>query len=254
MKLASVPKGVDVVGGGMMTVRKGSGGAIPRNTGGPGTDDPGRIHYPLITVKELLQRAWDSYYEIESPGWADTQVVNVEATMPPETTGQQFKEMLRHLIIDRFGLKYHTGTKEVPGYALSLAKSGPKMKESLTQNSDPHPGAPITQMSSSAVRMNGHQATIKQLIEVLQFLLQRTAGPGGAPIMVTDSTGLTAKYDFKLEFSPGLVAPGTTPDSVESLPDIFAAVQSQLGLKLERKKVPAVVMVVDRMDKTPKAN
>jgi uncharacterized protein (TIGR03435 family) len=259
VKLTSVPAGVTLGGDGTRTTRKGSGVQIPRNTGGPGTGDPGRIHYPLITLKELLGRAWGSYSEIESPGWLDTQVVAVEATMPPDTTKEQFKEMLRNLITDRFGLKYHTETKEAVGYTLSLAKSGPKMKESATtlaqtqQDERPRTGVSITAMSGSLRRVMGQQATMNQLVDLLPFLL-RDPGLGGPPVSVTDATELTAKYDFTLEFSPRPAQPGSSPEGAEQLPDIFSALQSQLGLKLERKKMPVEVMVIEHMEKTPKGN
>ncbi|SPE38197.1 hypothetical protein SBA3_280019 [Candidatus Sulfopaludibacter sp. SbA3] len=114
VKPASVPSGVSLMEDGRVGVRKGSGIEIPRNTGGPGTDDPGRIHFPLISLKQLLRRAWDSYYEIEGPGWLDSQAVTVDATMPPNTTKAQFQEMLRNLITERFGFQYHAGKRISP--------------------------------------------------------------------------------------------------------------------------------------------
>ena len=72
---------------------------------------------------------------------------------------------------------------------------------------------------------------------------------------MTDATGLTSRYDFKLAWA-GSVDPGnpeSTPESTD-LPDIFSALQSQLGLKLERSKTPAEVMVVDHIEKTPTRN
>src|ERR1700693_1300302 len=72
VKPAIVPDGVTVVGE-MRGVRKGSGITVPRNTGGPGTDDPGRIHFPLISLKALLVRAWDWYFGFVGPGWLDPQ-------------------------------------------------------------------------------------------------------------------------------------------------------------------------------------
>jgi uncharacterized protein (TIGR03435 family) len=119
---------------GRIGVPKGSGIEIPRNTGGPGTDDPGRLHYPLISLKELLRRAWDSYYEIDGPGWLSSQAVTVDATMPPNTTKAQFQEMLRNLIAESYGLQYHAGKKEIAGYALVIARNGPKLKASANQS------------------------------------------------------------------------------------------------------------------------
>lgn len=139
VKPATVPEGVTLTDGdgGAIAIRRGSDSGRLANTGGPGTDDPGRIHYPLISLKQLLRRAWSSYFEIDGPGWLDTRVVAVDATMPTGTTREQFQEMLRNLIISRFELKYHTGTKKVPGYALVVNKSGPKMKKSLDQSNIP---------------------------------------------------------------------------------------------------------------------
>src|SRR5215469_16854169 len=133
VKSATVPRGLSLMEGGRIAAQKGSGIQIPRNTGGPGTDDPGRIHYPLITLKGLLRQAWDSSHDIAGPGWLDSQAVTVDATMPPDTTKAQFQEMLRNLIRERFGLQYHVEERQITGYALVIAGSVPKMKVSADQ-------------------------------------------------------------------------------------------------------------------------
>lgn len=285
VKPAVVPNGVTVSGGGM-TAPKGSGIAIPRNTGGPGTDDPGRIHYPLISLKSLLQRAYDSYVEIVGPGWLDSDFVQVDATMPPDTSKAQFREMLRNLIADRFKLQSHAATREVSGYALTVTGNGPKMKESAASpapqggdESHPQPsprsrqigpdGFPIPTprvgpflmilgMPGDRARMVVQQKTMRELADALGPMLK---------CKVTDETGLTAKYDFTVTYSGGLEGPRLAPEAVaggaepakdpsatEPLPDIFSALQSQLGLKLVAKKVPVEVLVVDHMEKTPAGN
>ena len=88
-------------------------------------------------MKALLRRAYDSYFEIEGPDWLDNDIVQVDATMPPDTTKEQFQEMLRNLITERFQLKYHAQTKQVTGYALEVTKNGPKLKESTVTASPP---------------------------------------------------------------------------------------------------------------------
>jgi uncharacterized protein (TIGR03435 family) len=70
---------------------------------------------------------------------------------------------------------------------------------------------------------------------------------------VTDASGLTKKYDFSLTFADS-DSPGPAPEASEPMPDILAAVQSQLGLKLERKPVPVEVFVVEHMENTPTGN
>lgn len=260
VKLASVPAGVILGEDGKRMTRKGSGVAAPRNT-----EEPGRIHYPLITLRELLKKAWDSYYKIDGPAWLDTQVAAVDATMPTDTTKAESQEMLRNLITDRFGLKFHAGMKDVTGYALVVAKGGPKMKESADQRDSewarPGPAGrsgpdgfptlpPITGKTigefgmGDRSRIFAQQVTMQNLVELLARHLKT---------IVTDASGLTKKYDFTLTFADS-ASPGPTPEASEPMPDIFAAVQSQLGLKLERKPIPVDVFVVDHMARTPLGN
>jgi bla regulator protein BlaR1 len=270
VKAASLPEGVQITERGGMVTRKGSGVSVPQNTGGPGTDDPGRIHYPYITLRALLRRAWDLSYEFDGPGWLDEQAVAVDATMPPDTTKAQFQEMLRNLITERFGLQYHAQRKEIMGYALVIGKNGPKLKVSADQGeaeparvgrptgtgADGFPIFPpfqgkrlmlVTNRIRGRFRIIAQQVTIKELPR----MLSRELGPH-----VTDATGLTAKYDFTLTYQTNEPEPppGNPPEALEPAPDIFAAMQSQLRLKLERKAVPVEVIVIDHIEKTPKEN
>ena len=268
VKPVSVPDGVRLMEGGGIGVRKGSGIQIPRNSGGPGTDDPGRIHYPLITLKELLRRAWASYYEIDGPSWLDSQTVAVDATMPQETTEEQFQEMLRNLVTERFGLQYHPGKKEITSYALTIASKGPKMKASADQGEaawarparplgSGKDGFPILPPVSGKLMVNFGLGDRYRII-AQQVTIQDLAKNLGSQMktMVADATGLTEKYDFTLTYASlePIPPPLHTPEDLEPLPDIFAALQSQLGLKLERKPVPVEVFVVDHMEKTPMGN
>jgi len=269
----SAPDGVVLGEGGRIGVRKGSGIQIPRNTGGPGTNDPGRIHYPIITLRELLRRAWESYYEIDGPGWLDSRAVAVDATMTPGTTKTQFQEMLRNLITERFGLQYHDAKKEITGYVLVIAKNGPKLKSSADQTEAElaprqrptltgrgKDGFPV--LSSVAGKMmiafqTGDRSRIIAQQETIHALAENLSSR--LKTIVTDATGLTAKYDFTLTYeggepSPSQPPPADTPEALEPLPDIFGALQSQLGLKLERKPVPVTYLVVDHMEKTPTEN
>jgi uncharacterized protein (TIGR03435 family) len=96
-------------------------------------------------------------------------------------------------------------------------------------------------------RTVGQQQTMQDLAQWLARTLKT---------IVTDATGLPAKYDFTVTYAGG-IEPGeavASTSSEEPLPDIFSALQSQLGLKLETKKVPVEVLAVDHMEKTPKEN
>jgi len=266
IKLTTVPDGVTLVPGGRMMSRKGSGTRPPSRTGGPGTSDPGRFHWEVVDLKYLVDRAWKSYYEVKGPGWLETQAVAVDATMLPTTTEAQFQEMLRNLITERFALKYHIETKEIAGYTLSVANGGPKMKQSTIV-----PGAPDVPPNAVHFKKgdNGFPAFTEALPpgryhaefgsdfgsrivcqwcdipDLANGLHRRLNDP------VTDATGLTAKYDYTLTFAND-PAPGAGPsDAPNPLPTLFAALQSQLGLKLDRGKVKVEMMVIDHMEKPP---
>lgn len=182
--------------------------------------------------------------------------------------------MLQRLLSDRFQLKVHPGTKEIPSYALVVAKSGPKMKESaivpappenvpetrpLAKRPTPHldangfqvrPTIPAgsagmdTMIGTHGVRLIGRQQTMSDLAKILGTGLRTS---------VTDETGLTAKYDFDLMFTPEWM---TLPPGSEELPRVFAAVQS-LGLKLEPRKdrgTTVETIVIDHIERKPTEN
>jgi uncharacterized protein (TIGR03435 family) len=258
--------------------------------GGPGTSDPGRIHYPAITLKLLLATAYDvKELQISGPDFLNSERFDVQATMPPETTKEQFHIMLQNLLADRFKMTVHRETKELPMYSLVVAKSGPKLKESpeisaeeaskepappplLTgppkMGPDGFPNLPLPSGGRGGLfmirtplgtRMMAQRQTMQDLAGRLSSLLSKP---------VTDATGMKAKYDFTLTFSmEGLAdnmpmpppggeggrGPREMPD-VEPPQNLFSAIQSQLGLKLEPKKGPVDLIVVDHAEKNPTEN
>jgi uncharacterized protein (TIGR03435 family) len=213
--------------------------------------------------------------------------------------------MLQNLLAERFKLTMHRETKDLPMYALIVAKNGPKMKESgdapPVKESDadaPPPPLPMQpkigpdgfpvlppppggrggmfmMMMPGRARLSGEHQTIQDLATRLTSQLGRP---------VTDVTGLKGKYDITLTFSTeglngpmGPMGPGPTMVAVappgggppggggggaagvfvpegEAPPDIFAALQQQLGLKLESRKGPVELIMVDHVEKTPTEN
>ncbi len=271
-------------------------------SGGPGTQDPSRVHYPFIALKALLLTAYDvKSYQIEGPAWLDTERFDVNATMPPETTKEQFRAMLQNLLAERFKMTIHRETKQLPMYSLVVAKGGPKMKESnpawpaennAISASPPPLAAPrigpdgfpalppsaagraglFLMMMPGRARLIGQQQTMLDLANRLTGLLSRP---------VSDATGLKAKYDFTLTFSPeGMSAPmgtptgpgmtvpvappvssgaiaGAAPVSLpqgDNLPDVFRAVREQLGLALRPEKGPVELIAIDHIEKMPTEN
>ncbi len=270
-------------------------------TGGPGTKDPGRIHYPFTTLKTLLQNAYDvKDFQISGPAWLGMERYDIQATMPPETTKEQFRVMLQNLLAERFKMTVHRETKELPMYSMIVGKNGPKLKESPPEtpavpgdaDDTPKPPPPLPgpgqmkfdaegfpilplpaggrggifqMMMPGRSRLIANRGTMQDLAERLSSVLTKP---------VTDATGLKAKYDFTLTYSPeGLGSggglffgapppppPGGGEEARKNMPDVeapqdlFSAIQAQLGLKLEAKKGPVELIVVDKAEKTPTEN
>ena len=269
--------GTPIAGNGRNVMNRKSGPGAQRPgepSGGPGTSDPGRIHYPGVTAKYVLLQAYGvNDYQLVGPAWLEGARYDIDATMRAGTTREQFRAMLQNLLIDRFQLAIHRETREFSGYSLVVGKSGPRFKEAAPLRDDaarPTDGPPgpdgyfappeqagvflqVTGPPGRAdARTSFRQATMAMLADVLQNYLKRP---------VSDDTGLTASYDFVLNYSSEGVYFGSGRIRVTSgdgepphQPALAGAVQSQLGLKLESKKVSQEVIVVDHMEKAPTEN
>jgi uncharacterized protein (TIGR03435 family) len=235
------------------------GGPIHIGTsGGPGTDDPGRLTFSNATMKLILTDAFDvESYQISGPNWINMDMFDISAKVPPGTTKEQMRVMLQRLVADRFAMTVHREKQDMPAYILTVGKGGPKMKAS---DAAPDAGKPVQGAKSSpgVSRITCNSCTIARFIEVLN-------GPGKP---ITDATGLTGKYDFALTFEPeygkckdcvvgggdgGPLPPPAAPP-MGTTPILTVAIQQQLGLKLEQKKMPVDVVVIDHIEKTPTEN
>jgi uncharacterized protein (TIGR03435 family) len=103
-------------------------------TGGPGSNDPGRFHAPRANMMNLLQRAFGlSTDQFKGPAtvqaFSNGTFYDVTATMPPDTTKEDFQKMLQNLLVERFHLVFHRETANFTGYDLVVDKGGPKFKE-----------------------------------------------------------------------------------------------------------------------------
>jgi uncharacterized protein (TIGR03435 family) len=171
--------------------------------------------------------------------------------------------MLQNLLVERFGLAAHRETREAAGYEMVVAKGGLKLKESAntgactannpTENDrDGLPQlAPGCNGASTFPIPNGSRYSLGQqpFLTLAEPLRSTLAMP------VLDKTGLTGKYDFNLTFTTRGPSTAAADDAAsEGPPDLFTALRRQLGLRLDQKKIPVDVLVVDRAEKTPKEN
>jgi len=198
-----------------------------------GSMDPGRMHV-VGTLRELLANAYDvKEPQIAGPSWMDTDRFILDAKMPPETTRPQRLVMLRNLLTDRFKLATHEETRNLPAYELVLAKEGIKVRASFAE---------ATNITNIRTVNEGARVTITAQAATFEELAAHLTRQLDSP--VRDETHSKGKYDFVLTFSP---------ENTE-VPDVFAALQSQLGLKLVSRKAPVEVVVIDHAERTPAAN
>ena len=236
-------------------------------------EDPGRIDYTYVSLKDCIRLAYRvKENQVSGPDWLASQRFDIAAKFPAGATRDQLPEMMQALLAERFKLAVHREQKEMPVYALVVAKNGPKLKPSETPVAPPsdRPAGPGGVMKGNMnVKMMGrgrleaNQMSMSSFTDILSQLVDRP---------VVDMTELKGVYDFKLDYTPDEghmqkmammagVAPGALHDrptdggsSESSGPSIFTAVQEQLGLKLEGRKSMVDLVVVDRMEKTPSEN
>ncbi|HEX4135751.1 MAG TPA: TIGR03435 family protein [Bryobacteraceae bacterium] len=178
-----------------------------------------------------------------APSWAQSEKFDIEGTADGEGVPNldQWKLMLRKMLADRFHLSFHMEKRELSVYALTVAKGGSKMTKSTNQ--DGLAGLGLRGLGSVV----GRSANMGNFRNFMQgYVMDRP---------VVDQTGIEGRYDFTLDWTPdefqfstqGVKAP-PAPDNAPH-PDLYTAIQQQMGLKLEAVKAQADVMVVDRVEK-----
>jgi uncharacterized protein (TIGR03435 family) len=217
--------------------------------------DPGRINYRNASFKQLVTKAYGlKDYQVSGPAWIETERYDVTATMPRDTPKETMQLMLQNLLAERFQLRLHRESKELPAYALVVAKGGPKLKEAEAAPGAANPKGGMMIMRPGKLEANGMD---------LGAFANLLANMVGRPVL--DMTELKGTYDCTLEFTmDGLGMPmmrmatvhtegGEAPPE-SSGPSLFTALQEQLGLKLEGRKAPLDILVIDSAEKIPTEN
>jgi bla regulator protein blaR1 len=216
----------------------------PINVRGQTTD---RVH-SILSARLLIAFAYNVPFGFEKirvlggPDWLGSDDYEIQAKiedslyaamqkMSPAQQREQVDLMEQSLLADRFKLKVHFETREMPVYALTIAKGGPKLIPAKDGES--------SRLSVRQNEMTARAVTLDQWIHS-PFL-------GGR--MVVDQTGLTGTYDFTLTWSEQSISSGIGEGSGTDAPSLFTAVQEQLGLKLIPAKAPVEVIVIDHIDR-----
>jgi uncharacterized protein (TIGR03435 family) len=236
--------------------------------GGPGAGDPTRVAIQNYNILMLVTRAYDlKFFQVAGADVNDPARFNITANVPQGATKEDLRLMLQNLLADRFKLKFHRETREVPVFELVVGKNGSKLKESA--GPAPDYGDPATKLPSPKVDRDGNplpppgviafrtvngspQAAFNAAAESMKDFAAMLASSLGRPVL--DKTGLPGKYDFLLSWASEPPKGPIPAASDDSGPTMVTAVQEQLGLKLESRKAAVELLVVDHYEKKPTEN
>jgi uncharacterized protein (TIGR03435 family) len=243
--------------------------------------DGAQVHISYFSLVEYIRLAYRvKSYQIEGPDWLTSARFDINAKLPSGAKREQVPEMLQALLADRFGLKLHRDTKDLPAYVILVGKNGLKIKES-----PPDSEADVAAAAAAPVNLaaSGSRAGVNvdfgggsyYAFANNKFEAKKLTMPLLADCLtrfvdrpVVDMTGLPGKYDLTLQFTPedylamtirSAIAAGVSlpPEAMKYMnaadESLFSSMET-LGLKLEARKAPLQVLVVDQMEKAPTAN
>lgn len=205
-----------------------------------GTASHGVLTLTNTTLSECIRYAYGLTNEaqIAGPDWIRDRQFRFEivAKATPDTSVEQLRLMLQGLLRERFRLEMHREPRKIAHFELTIAKGSSKLIESK-------PDTPAARVYYGVGRLAYKHLPMDRFVVLLSRQMKQP---------VFDRTGLTGSYDINLEWTPDDV-PAAQTDSTPK-PDLFSAIQQQLGLKLEAAKGPLEVLVVDRAEKVPIGN
>jgi uncharacterized protein (TIGR03435 family) len=218
---------------------------------GIGINPSGMINTLNTTLADLIKFSYDLHPKqvVNAPAWFDTDKFDV--TAKPDTPGlasvPQARAMMQQLIVDRFGLKFTNDKRELQAYSITVAKGGEKFKKE--ENSR----APIPGFGGIPQRgFNVRNATLAEFASVMQAQFM--------DLPVVDQTNLgDTRYTFILKFTPdpgmrpfggAAPPPGQPPvPEADAPPDVYAAMEQQLGLRMQKTRTNVPVMVIEKVEK-----
>lgn len=226
------------------------GGAAPSGKFLPG----GRLDLRELTLKQIIGIAYDVDEDMVSggPNWLDSDHFDVVAKADPKSSRENLRLMLQTLLADQFKLVVQQTEKVVPVYALVVRKGGPKLQ--ATTSDDSAKRVCRRENPDEPNRLGIHLACSK--VTMAEFAVElANRGKSYFDVPIVDMTELKGAYDLKLLWTPKRALEGQKAEdgTVISEPagglSIFDALQAQLGLKLEARKIPMPMIVVDRVQR-----
>jgi uncharacterized protein (TIGR03435 family) len=220
----------------------------PSNTGRPGSGiniQAARIRVMNATLKFLVGFAWSvqDFQLSGATGWIDSERFDIDAVSEKPFQNGEARMMLQTLLADRFAVAVHRETSEKSGYALVVANKGPKLPKAEGDQS-----ILFSRTPTGDTTLNATSISMAQFARALSSNLNA---------VVVDQTGLEGSFNASLQWTPDsslrpLIGkngePLPPPPADSAGPSIFSALQEKLGLKLESKKVPMEIIVIEHAD------
>ena len=220
--------------------------------------DPGMDRMTNVTLRDYLRAAYGvKDFQISGPDWLDIERFDIMAKMPPATSREQLQLMRQKLLADRFKLVLHREKKTMPVYALVVGKGGLKIRPVAEEaGDDPQRGG---MMRIGPGHLEAQKVPLAGFADRLSSMVDRP---------VVDMTETRGRFDITLDFAPGETQMAAMKDKLRAegggegkvgsddhdSPSIFAALQDKLGLKLEARKEPMDMLVIDRAERVPVEN
>jgi len=234
--------------------------------------DRDMMRYTNVSLKDCIRNAYRvKDFQIEGPDWLESQRFDISAKLPDGASQDQIPQMLQLLLAERFKLTLHRDKKEHTISALVVGKNGPKLTPVEAPNPDEPPtrngvprGAMTMRYDPAGMHLSASRATLANVADLLSRVSERP---------VVDMTGIEGVYAFDFVFAPeqvrglrtmggGAMPGGGAGDHAPPVADasdegaagsIQAAVQ-KYGLKLEGRKAPMEILIIDHMERTPTEN
>ena len=210
-----------------ISIRPNRSGALSSDT----DTSPGRLRFVNVTPISLLLRAFGVQQSqiIGAPGWVSSERYDVLAVTggADRLNDKERQPLLQAMLAERWGLRYHKGSRQMSVYSLVIAKGGSKLQ---VHTGPGEYGMKVTTADGQQT-LNSTKGNIPRLVEILS----RATGK-----IVVDETRLTGEYDFRLEWAQDLAAETAGPS-------LTTALRDQLGLQLTSAKRPVDVFVIDNI-------
>jgi uncharacterized protein (TIGR03435 family) len=220
----------------------------PLGRGGEGSKresiqaNPGSLNMRNVSLKSAIRWAYHVMdYQISGPDWLGSERFDIVAKAAGPAPEAELRTMLQTLLVERFKLKLHKETKELPAYVLLIAKGGIKFHESKEEG----------ELSMGPPPDKNHMTVTMKRVPASMFV-EELSNALRAPVI--NNTGLEGRYDATIDIGKYMADLPQKEGAFDPVPMIVTGLQEELGLKLESKKMPLDLLIIDHAEKVPVEN